>query len=111
MRTLISSRLLAVSLAGIVSCCVLGLYGTSDAQVPQAPFANAVEQQAEIIGQLKELNAQIKEQNALLRSGRLQSSSSSTRTRPKRTRSSVNVIKVSPCATIHPTPVSHWWKC
>lgn len=56
----------------VAACCMLGLYGTSGAQVPQAPFANAVDLQAEVIQQLKELNAQMKEQNALLRSGRLQ---------------------------------------
>ena len=67
-----SSRLLAVTLAGVMGCCVLGFYGTSGAQQTPPPFANAVELQAEIVGQLKELNAQIKEQNALLRSGRLQ---------------------------------------
>jgi hypothetical protein len=68
-----SSRLLAVGLAGVIGCCVLGFYGTSRAQQQTPPpFANAVELQAEIVGQLKELNAQIKEQNSLLRSGRLQ---------------------------------------
>jgi hypothetical protein len=51
---------------------VLGFYGSSIAQVPNAPFGNAVELQGEIINQLKLLNASVKEQNALLRSGRLQ---------------------------------------
>jgi hypothetical protein len=69
----ISPRLLTLSLAGVVGCCVLGFYGTSGAQQQTPPpFANAVELQAEIVGQLKELNLQMKEQNALLRSGHLQ---------------------------------------
>ena len=72
MPSSISSRLLAVSLAGVIGCCVLGFYGTSGAQQTPPPFANAVELQAEIVAQLKELNGQIKEQNSLLRSGRLQ---------------------------------------
>ncbi len=35
------------------------------------PFANSVEQRAEMISQLKEIVAELKEQNALLRSGNL----------------------------------------
>lgn len=72
MPSTISPRLLATSVAGVIGCCVLGFYGTSGAQQTPPPFANAIELQAEIVGQLKELNAQMKEQNALLRSGRLQ---------------------------------------
>lgn len=53
---------------------VLGFYRASSAQAPQAnpPFANSVDQQAEIINQLKEVNRHLREQNALLRSGALQ---------------------------------------
>lgn len=54
--------------------CVLGFYGSSAAapQRGQAPFANAVEQRAEMVRQLREMNALLKEQNALLRGGKLQ---------------------------------------
>jgi hypothetical protein len=54
--------------------CMLGLYERSHAQPPSAnqPFANPVEQQLEIINQLKTLNSLVKEQNALLRSGTVQ---------------------------------------
>ena len=53
--------------------CVLGFYGALSAQAPQVnpPFASAIDQQNEIIAQLKELNRQVKEQNTLLRSGGL----------------------------------------
>jgi hypothetical protein len=64
-------RTLAVAIVAL-GFCMLGFYGSSAAQAPNLPFANAVEQQQEIIQQLKELNALMKEQNALLRSGRLQ---------------------------------------
>lgn len=66
-------RWLAVIVGNVVILCVLGFYGTSQAQPnePNLPFANAVEQRIEIINQLKQLNEQIKEQNALLRSGKL----------------------------------------
>ncbi|MBS0209923.1 MAG: hypothetical protein JSS27_13325 [Planctomycetes bacterium] len=51
--------------------CVLGFYGVLSAQAPQVnpPFASAIDQNNEIISQLKEVNRQLREQNALLRSG------------------------------------------
>jgi hypothetical protein len=57
----------------VAALSVLGLYRASSAQAPQVnpPFANAVDQQAEIINQLKEVNRQLRDQNALLRSGAL----------------------------------------
>lgn len=66
-------RWLALIISNVVILCVLGFYGTSQAQPnePNLPFANAVEQRVEIINQLKQLNEQLKEQNALLRSGKL----------------------------------------
>ena len=53
--------------------CVLGFYGsiTAAPQRGQPPFANAVEQRAEIVRQLQDMNALLKEQNALLRSGKI----------------------------------------
>ena len=66
---------------------VLGFYGSSIAQVPNAPFGNAVELQDEIINQLKQLNTAVKEQNTLLRIR-----TSASRHRGKETgRRSVNV--------------------
>jgi hypothetical protein len=58
----------------VVAFCMLGFYGALSAQVPgvNPPFANALDQQNEIIAQLKEVNRQLREQNALLRSGGLQ---------------------------------------
>lgn len=50
---------------------VLGLYGTSGAapQSGQPPFANSIEQRAEIVVELREIKELLKEQNALLRGG------------------------------------------
>lgn len=64
------SMLLTVN---VVSLCVLGFYGRSDAAPKSAnePFANSVEQRFEIIRQLQQINDQLKEQNALLKSGKL----------------------------------------
>jgi hypothetical protein len=61
---------LAINLLGL---CVLGLYRPTQAAPPEEsqPFANSVEQRAEMISQLKEIVAELKEQNALLRSGNL----------------------------------------
>jgi type II secretory pathway component PulM len=59
--------------AGALVLCVLGLYqpGSAAPRGENEPFANAVEQRAEMIAQLREINALLKEQNALLRSGGL----------------------------------------
>lgn len=67
-------RWTVLSVAVLAGFCVLGLMERSHAQPPSAnqPFANPVEQQMEIINQLKTLNGLIKEQNALLRSGTIQ---------------------------------------
>ena len=62
--------LLTVNLAGL---CMLGFHRPS-AAAPGAgnePFANAVEQRAEMIAELREISTLLKEQNALLRSGEL----------------------------------------
>jgi hypothetical protein len=60
--------------ANVLVWCMLGFYGTTGAapQGGQPPFANAVEQRAEMVKELQEINALLKEQNALLRSGRIQ---------------------------------------
>ena len=51
--------------------CMLGLYSTGGAapQAGQPPFANSVEQRAEIAQELREIKELLKEQNALLRGG------------------------------------------
>ena len=69
----INMRWAALLTANAVFWCVLGFYGPISAapQRGQQPFANAVEQRAEIVRQLKEMNGLLKEQNALLRSGKI----------------------------------------
>ena len=51
--------------------CMLGLYSTGGAapQAGQPPFANSVEQRAEIVQELREIKELLKEQNTLLRGG------------------------------------------
>ncbi|HWA97922.1 MAG TPA: hypothetical protein VG713_05495 [Pirellulales bacterium] len=68
-----SKRWVVLVAANAVVLCVLGLWRGSEAQDPTVypPFANAVDQQNEIIGQLRELNRSVKEQNLLLKSGAL----------------------------------------
>jgi hypothetical protein len=62
--------LAALNLAG---WGVLSLHQTTTAAPRESnePFANAVEQRAEMIVQLKEISSLLKEQNVLLKSGRL----------------------------------------
>lgn len=57
----------------VLAWCVLGFYQGSHAapQNGQPPFANAVEQRAESIQELKAINALLAEQLALLKSGKL----------------------------------------
>lgn len=51
--------------------CVLGFYRTLGAapQAGQPPFANPVEQRADMVRELREIKELLKEQNALLKSG------------------------------------------
>jgi hypothetical protein len=51
--------------------CMLGFYSTGGAapQAGQPPFANSVEQRAEIAQELREIKELLKEQNNLLRGG------------------------------------------
>lgn len=59
---------------GAVCCCVLSFYQTSHAQQKtggEPPFANSVQQRAEMVSELQEIKNLLKEQNALLRSGNL----------------------------------------
>ena len=69
-----NTRWLVLLIANVAMWCVLGFYGHISAapQRGQPPFANAVEQRAEMVRQLQEINAALKEQNTLLRSGRVQ---------------------------------------
>ncbi len=48
----------------------LGIYTTTRA-APQPPFANSVQQRAEMIRELKEIKVLLKEQNTLLRNERM----------------------------------------
>ena len=62
--------------ANVLFYCVLSFYGTSDAaqmrgKPAKEPFANSVQQRADMIAQLREIKTLLKEQNALLRSGKL----------------------------------------
>jgi len=62
--------------ANVLLCCVLSVYGTSDAaqlrgKPAKEPFANSVQQRAEMITHLQDIKMLLKEQNALLRSGKL----------------------------------------
>ncbi len=53
----------------VLAVCMLGFFRTTTAAPPSSgePFANSVEQRAEIIKQLQEMNSQLKEQNSLIR--------------------------------------------
>ena len=56
-------------LAGGLIASVLGLYQPTGAAPGQPPFANPVDQQNEMIRELKEIKTLLQEQNALLRGG------------------------------------------
>ena len=56
-------------LIGGLAVSVLGLYQPTGAAPGQPPFANPVDQQNEMIRELKEIKALLQEQNALLRGG------------------------------------------
>jgi hypothetical protein len=60
--------------ANVVFWCVLSFYRTGDAAPGPAsePFANAVQQRAEMIQHLRELKDLVREQNELLRTGKAQ---------------------------------------
>lgn len=55
--------------ANVAVVCMLSFYRTSGAapQNGQPPFANAVDQRAEMIRELKEIHTLLQEQNAMLR--------------------------------------------
>jgi hypothetical protein len=57
--------------ANVAVLCMLGFYSTGGAapQAGQPPFANSVEQRAEMVQELREIKELLKEQNALLRGG------------------------------------------
>jgi hypothetical protein len=70
----INNRWVALLTVNVMTWCVLGFYSsiTAAPQQGRAPFANAVEQRAEMVRQLQEMNGLLKEQNAILRSGKMQ---------------------------------------
>jgi hypothetical protein len=57
--------------ANVAVLGMLGFYSTGGAapQAGQPPFANSVEQRAEIVQELREIKELLKEQNSLLRGG------------------------------------------
>ena len=66
-----SIRWVLLLAANAVLLGVLGFYSTSGAapQSGQPPFANSIEQRAEMVQELREIKELLKEQNALLRGG------------------------------------------
>jgi hypothetical protein len=71
MRLVFFSRGTWLVVAGLLAGSMLGFYGTLGAapQAGQPPFANPVDQRAEMIRELREIKELLKEQNALLRGG------------------------------------------
>jgi hypothetical protein len=66
------TRWTLLAAAAVVFACVLSFYRTGSAQqrpTGEPPFANAVEQRAETVKELREIKELLREQNALLRSG------------------------------------------
>jgi len=61
-------------LVNVVAWYMLGFSQTNSVaqQGGRAPFANSVEQRAEMIEQLRAIHAELREQNELLRSGQLE---------------------------------------
>ncbi len=57
------------TIAALSLICVLGFYslGTAAPAGGQPPFANSVEQRAEMVTELREIKELLKEQNAILR--------------------------------------------
>jgi hypothetical protein len=70
MKTAFAHRWLLVLALNAVVLGVLGLYGSLVAapQAGQPPFANPIDQRAEMVRELREIKELLKEQNALLRS-------------------------------------------
>jgi hypothetical protein len=73
MKTVTKARFGILVAINVLGLCMLGFYRPTSAAPPEEsqPFANSVEQRAEMIAQLKEVVAELKDQNALLRSGNL----------------------------------------
>ena len=66
-----SLRWMLLVAANAAALGVLGFYSTSGAapQAGQPPFANSIEQRAEMVVELREIKELLKEQNTLLRGG------------------------------------------
>jgi hypothetical protein len=73
MKTVTRVRFGILVAINVLGLCMLGFYRPTSAAPPEEsqPFANSIEQRAEMIAQLKEVVAELKDQNALLRSGNL----------------------------------------
>ena len=71
MKAVCCSRWTWIVIANAAMWGVLGFYRTLGAapQAGQPPFANPVEQRADMVRELREIKELLKEQNALLKSG------------------------------------------
>jgi hypothetical protein len=71
MKKLCNSRWTWLAIGNAVALSVLGFYGTLGAapQAGQPPFANPVDQRADMVRELREIKELLKEQNALLKNG------------------------------------------
>jgi hypothetical protein len=71
MKAMYNSRWMWLVIANAAMWGVLGFYRALGAapQAGQPPFANPVEQRADMIRELREIKELLKEQNALLKSG------------------------------------------
>jgi hypothetical protein len=65
------SRWTLLVAANVLALGVLGFYSTLGAapQAGQPPFANPIDQRADMVRELREIKELLKEQNALLKSG------------------------------------------
>lgn len=64
-------RWMMLALANALALCMLGFYSIGGAapQSGQPPFANPVDQRADMVRELREIKELLKEQNTLLRGG------------------------------------------
>jgi len=71
------SRWTCLVIGNVALLGVLGFYGSLGAfQGGQPPFANPVEQRADMVRELREIKDLIREQNALLRGGAVKANAS-----------------------------------
>lgn len=73
MKVACCSRWTLLLAANVLAIGVLGFYSTLGAapQAGQPPFANPIDQRADMVRELREIKELLKEQNALLKGGAL----------------------------------------